>query len=286
MEQRVGGIALPGAMAPPRYSPLARTASNTVAVPKSTTIAGPPYRVSAAAASTIRSAPTSRGLSYSTFIPVLNPGSHHQRLDPEVGVAHLDEHTGQGRNAAAHGHGVDLAGRYPLRSKQAADEQAVLVGEAGAVRRYAPRRARRVVGGTAGLVEYAQGDVRVADVDVQAAWPCPAMVPRHYTMPPPLHSKLATNNCKLPTTHKGGLQWLHSGRSETSTSICDETWYCGPGPSVVVYPDDEIVVAFLRSRTAGHGHPAVEACIVRSTDGGDTWSEPWYSTPGPSATRT
>ena len=61
----------------------------------------------------------------------------------------------------------------------------------------------------------------------------------------------------------------------------DETWYCGPGPSVVVYPDDEIVVAFRRSRTAGHGHPAVEACIVRSTDGGDTWSEPVVFDSGP-----
>ena len=54
----------------------------------------------------------------------------------------------------------------------------------------------------------------------------------------------------------------------------DEAWYCGPGPSAVVYPDGEIVVAFRRSRTAGHAHPAVEACVVRSTDGGSTWSEP------------
>ncbi len=61
----------------------------------------------------------------------------------------------------------------------------------------------------------------------------------------------------------------------------DETWYCGPGPSVVVYPDGEIVVAFRRSRTAGHGHPAVEACITRSTDGGDTWSEPVAFDSGP-----
>jgi hypothetical protein len=34
-------IWMPGAMAPPRYSPLAETASNVVAVPKSTTMAGP-----------------------------------------------------------------------------------------------------------------------------------------------------------------------------------------------------------------------------------------------------
>ena len=61
----------------------------------------------------------------------------------------------------------------------------------------------------------------------------------------------------------------------------DETWYCGPGPSVVVYPDDEIVVTFRRSRTAGHGHPAVEACVTRSSDGGDTWSEPEVFDSGP-----
>ena len=61
----------------------------------------------------------------------------------------------------------------------------------------------------------------------------------------------------------------------------DETWYCGPGPSVVVYPDDEIVVAFRRSRAGGHGHPAVEACIVRSTDGGYTWSDPEVFDSGP-----
>ena len=35
-------ISMPGAIAPPRYSPLADTASNVVAVPKSTTIVGPP----------------------------------------------------------------------------------------------------------------------------------------------------------------------------------------------------------------------------------------------------
>ena len=33
---------MPGKMAPPRYSPLALTASRVVAVPKSTTMLGPP----------------------------------------------------------------------------------------------------------------------------------------------------------------------------------------------------------------------------------------------------
>ena len=35
-------ISMPGAIAPPRYSPLAETASQVVAVPKSATIVGPP----------------------------------------------------------------------------------------------------------------------------------------------------------------------------------------------------------------------------------------------------
>ena len=35
-------ISMPGMIAPPRYSPLSDTASNVVAVPKSTTIVGPP----------------------------------------------------------------------------------------------------------------------------------------------------------------------------------------------------------------------------------------------------
>ena len=35
---------MPGKMAPPMYSPLAEIASKVLAVPKSTTIVGPPYR--------------------------------------------------------------------------------------------------------------------------------------------------------------------------------------------------------------------------------------------------
>ena len=51
----------PGAMAPPRYSPLSLTASNVVAVPKSTTMTALWNRVKAATPFTIRSAPTSKG---------------------------------------------------------------------------------------------------------------------------------------------------------------------------------------------------------------------------------
>ena len=53
----------------------------------------------------------------------------------------------------------------PFDSSRLDDEQAVLVGQAGAVRRYAPSRARPVLWRAAGLVEYANGDVRVADIE-------------------------------------------------------------------------------------------------------------------------
>ena len=44
----------PGEMAPPRYSPSGDTTSNVVAVPKSITMAGPPYRTCAAIVFTMR----------------------------------------------------------------------------------------------------------------------------------------------------------------------------------------------------------------------------------------
>ncbi len=66
---------MPGAMAQPNSSPLAEMASKVVAVPKSITTNGPPYTSKAATALTMRSAPTSRGLSVSTGRPVFTPGS-------------------------------------------------------------------------------------------------------------------------------------------------------------------------------------------------------------------
>ena len=66
---------MPGATAPPTNSPRSLTASKLVEVPKSTTMAGPPYRCMAAAELVIRSLPTSRGLSYRTGTPVFTPGS-------------------------------------------------------------------------------------------------------------------------------------------------------------------------------------------------------------------
>ena len=66
---------MPGAMAPPRNSPLAETTSKVVAVPMSTTMVGPPKRSKAATQLTMRSAPASLGLSVRTGRPVLTPGS-------------------------------------------------------------------------------------------------------------------------------------------------------------------------------------------------------------------
>ena len=66
---------MPGASAPPTNSPRSLTASKLVDVPKSTTMAGPPYRWTAATVFMIRSLPTSLGLSSRTGTPVFTPGS-------------------------------------------------------------------------------------------------------------------------------------------------------------------------------------------------------------------
>src|SRR6266540_3273537 len=68
-------ISMPGASAPPRNSPRSLTTSKLVEVPKSTTTQAPPYRWCAARELTIRSGPTSLGLSYSSGTPVRTPGS-------------------------------------------------------------------------------------------------------------------------------------------------------------------------------------------------------------------
>ena len=68
-------ISIPGASAPPTNSPLALAASKLVEVPKSTTMAGPPYRWTAATVFMMRSLPTSFGLSIRTDTPVRTPGS-------------------------------------------------------------------------------------------------------------------------------------------------------------------------------------------------------------------
>jgi hypothetical protein len=59
--------------------------------------------------------------------------------------------------------------------------------------------------------------------------------------------------------------------------------YCGPGPGVVRFPDGELVLALRRSPfdEFTHGHPDVEACLVRSRDEGRTWSAPQVFDSGP-----
>jgi hypothetical protein len=57
----------------------------------------------------------------------------------------------------------------------------------------------------------------------------------------------------------------------------DDRYYCGPGPSIVAYPDGELAVVFRRHRSWTrepmhmHVHPTTEQCLVRSRDGGGTW---------------
>ena len=58
----------------------------------------------------------------------------------------------------------------------------------------------------------------------------------------------------------------------------DDDYYCGPGPAAVAFPDGELAVFFRRHRSwtpsplFAHMHPATEQCIVRSADGGETWT--------------
>src|SRR5947207_16022334 len=51
----------------------------------------------------------------------------------------------------------------------------------------------------------------------------------------------------------------------------DARYYCGPGPSPIVFPDGRILLAFRRTLEAGHFHPEVEMCLLTSNDGGRTW---------------
>ena len=75
-EERVGAEAEAGSDgAAEVFAAFAEMTSNLVAVPKSTTMQGPPYFSKAAMESARRSAPSSVGLSTSTGMPVLMPGS-------------------------------------------------------------------------------------------------------------------------------------------------------------------------------------------------------------------
>jgi len=67
---------------------------------------------------------------------------------------------------------------------------------------------------------------------------------------------------------------------EHLTVYKEKQFYCGPGPSVVVDGEGNLLVAFRRVPSwldyghAGHWHPATESCLVRSADGGKSWTRP------------
>ena len=127
----------PGAIAPPTYWPAASTTSKVVAVPpKSTTTAGPPKSVAAARALTIRSVPTSRGLSVRTGTPVRTPGSTTRRGRSPKWRASMSRHSCSTAGTVAHtAMPVDLGD--PV-AQQAAQQHRPLVGGAVADRRHPP----------------------------------------------------------------------------------------------------------------------------------------------------
>ena len=70
MEERASAATFtPAVMHPPMYSPLAFKASRVVAVPKSSTTQGAPYRAMAATQATDRSGPRCSSLSTPSFSP-------------------------------------------------------------------------------------------------------------------------------------------------------------------------------------------------------------------------
>ena len=75
-------IFTPGQMQPPTKAPLSSMAVMVVAVPMSTSSSGAPYSAMAATAATIRSLPTSDGLSMRMLRPVLMPGPTTRALQP------------------------------------------------------------------------------------------------------------------------------------------------------------------------------------------------------------
>ena len=76
-------VLIPGAITPASNVPSGPITSNVVAVPKSTTIVGPPYKVYAPTASTMRSGPTCLGFSVTMRIPVLIPADTTTGFTPK-----------------------------------------------------------------------------------------------------------------------------------------------------------------------------------------------------------
>ncbi|MCI0628936.1 MAG: glycoside hydrolase [Acidobacteria bacterium] len=55
----------------------------------------------------------------------------------------------------------------------------------------------------------------------------------------------------------------------------DEAYYFMPGPSPVVFPNGEILLAMRRSpaQVRGHYYPETEGCLISSQDSGKSWGE-------------
>ena len=119
-ENKLAALAcMPGAITPPMNSPFALTTSKLVAVPKSTTTAGPPKREKAASAFTTRSAPTSRGLSVSTGDAGLDARSHDHRRERERAGCHVPHRRGDVGHDARHHEARHLRSRtrYPASAR-------------------------------------------------------------------------------------------------------------------------------------------------------------------------
>ena len=160
-ENRLAALACrPGAITPPRNSPFALTTSKFVAVPKSTTIAGPPVIEKAARAFTTRSAPTSRGLSVSTRNARLDPGTDDHRGEGEVLGRHLTDRRGHVGHDARDHEAREARTRTSCRAAagQPRERQGEFVGGALGVGRQAPRVLEL------GAAEHAEDDLGVADI--------------------------------------------------------------------------------------------------------------------------
>ena len=62
--------------------------------------------------------------------------------------------------------------------------------------------------------------------------------------------------------------------------FADPSYYCGPGPALIVGDDGKMTVCFRRVLSwltegfASHWHPATETCLTHSTDAGRHWTDP------------
>ena len=153
-----------------RTRPAAETASKVVAVPKSTTMHGPPTRAMAATALTMRSAPTSRGLSIRIGMPRAHAGPDQQRVDAASALRPRPVHS-----AASDGHGRgDDQRRRPRRGCSRAAQQPVeLTARSSAVR--SGRVAMRHVCESSAPRQSPRLGLRVADVDREQHQPVSAL---------------------------------------------------------------------------------------------------------------